>query len=79
MTNPMDYKGRHRKYVPGTSEYAVYYYGDLVERNGISYVCSVPQTFGYLPEEAESGFMIVGDGVGAGATFGDIDGGTYNA
>jgi hypothetical protein len=79
MTNPMDYKGRHRKYVPGTSEYVVYYYGDLVERNGVSYVCAVPQTSGYLPEEAESGFMIVGDGVGAGATFGDIDGGTYNA
>ena len=74
----MDYKGRHRKYIEGTSDYVVCYYGDVVERNGISYVCAVPQTFGYLPEEAQSGFVVVGDGVGAGVTLGDIDGGTYS-
>ena len=83
MTNPMDYSGRHRKYIRGTSEYETYYYGDVVERNGVSYVCAVPQTFGYLPEEAESGFSVLGDGVGGtgaiGITLDEINGGTYNA
>lgn len=78
MSNPMDYRGIHRKYIEGTSDYTVYYYGDVVERNGVTYVCNVLQTFGYLPEEPQSGFAVVGDGVGAGVTLGDIDGGTYN-
>lgn len=75
MSNPMNYRGRHRKYVEGTSNYVVYYYGDVVERNGISYVCSVEKTQGYLPEEPNSGFTPIGDQLGA--TADGVDGGNY--
>jgi hypothetical protein len=75
----MNYRGKHRKYVEGSSEYAVYVYGDVVERDGISYVCNVDSTFGYIPEDTNSGFVVLGDGVGAtGGVVGDIDGGLYS-
>jgi hypothetical protein len=69
----MNYRGTHRKYVEGSSEYAVYYYGDVVHRNGTSYVCSVESTKGYLPEQEESGFVALGDGFGGSP----LDGGSY--
>lgn len=75
MSNPMDYRGKHRKYMAGCSEYEVYNYGDVIERNGISYVCNVEVTRGYLPEEQNSGFVPLGDILGATAT--QVDGGTY--
>lgn len=71
----MNYRGKHRKYVEGSSEYAVYRYGDVVERGGVSYVCNVESTRGYLPEESNSGFAPIGDGLGA--TGANIDGGSY--
>lgn len=52
-----NYRGNHRKYVEGTSEYAVYSYGDIVYRGGIYYVCDVPTSYGKLPNETESGFL----------------------
>ena len=60
----MNYRGTHRKYVEGTSTYTVYVYGDVVERNGVSYVCNVEKTSGYIPEDIGSGFLVLGDGVG---------------
>jgi hypothetical protein len=78
MSNPMNYRGQHRKYVEGTSQYEVYYYGDVVQRNSVSYVCKVESTKGYIPEEADSGFVVLGDGVGITSGLGiDIDGGSY--
>ena len=71
----MNYKGTHRKYVEGTSTYTVYVYGDVVERNGVSYVCNVEKTSGYMPEDANSGFLALGDGVGL---ISPIDGGSYS-
>ena len=73
----MNYKGRHQKYQTGTSNYDVY--GDVVERNGVSYVCNVDRTYGYIPEEPNSGFVVIGDGVGfTGAEqIPEINGGTY--
>jgi hypothetical protein len=71
----MNYRGSHRKYVRGTSQYEVYVYGDVVERNGVSYVCNVESTKGYLPEESNSGFIPIGDGLGA--TGAQVDGGSY--
>lgn len=73
----MNYRGKHRKYVEGTSEYTVYLYGDVVERNGVSYVCSVEKTSGYTPEDANSGFSVLGDGVGVTGDVQNVDGGTY--
>ena len=70
----MNYLGKHRKYVEGTSTYTVYVYGDVVERNGVSYVCNVETTSGYIPEDANSGFLILGDGIGL---TGAVDGGSY--
>lgn len=79
MSNPMDYRGRHRKYMEGSSQYEVYYYGDVVERNGVSYVCNVESTQGYIPEEPNSGFVALGDGVGlTSGIVNDIDGGSYS-
>jgi hypothetical protein len=54
-----NYRGKHRKYVAGTSEYAVYKYGDIVSRNGIFYICDAETTFGFLPEEEDSGFVVI--------------------
>ena len=71
----MNYLGKHRKYVEGTSTYTVYVYGDVVERNGVSYVCTVKTTSGYIPEDANSGFLVLGDGIGL---TGGIDGGSYS-
>ena len=71
----MNYRGAHRKYVEGTSTYTVYVYGDVVERNGVSYVCNVETTSGYIPEDANSGFLVLGDGIGL---TGGIDGGSYS-
>jgi len=71
----MNYRGKHRKYVEGTSEYTVYVYGDVVERNGISYVCNVETTKGYIPEDTNSGFVVLGDGIG---TQDQVDGGSYS-
>lgn len=62
----MNYRGKHRKYSSGSSEYAVYSYGDVVERNGVSYVCSVENTSGYIPEDTNSGFILLGGGTGGG-------------
>jgi len=59
MANPMDYKGEHRKYVEGSSDYVVYLYGDVVKKNGKYYVCKVVQTSGYSPEEEGSGFEVL--------------------
>jgi len=67
------YRGRHRKYIEGTSEYTVYVYGDVVERNGITYVCTAETTRGLLPEESGSGFTVIGDGLGDDS----VDGGSY--
>lgn len=72
----MTYRGTHRKYKEGSSEYEVYSFGDIVIRNGVSYVCNVPTTTGYIPEDAQSGFLVLGDGLG-GETVGFIDGGSY--
>lgn len=79
MSNPMDYRGKYRKFVEGTSNYVVYYYGDVVERNGVSYVCNLKSTQGYAPEEPNSGFVIIGDGVGGGTAAPSdlLDGGSY--
>lgn len=55
----MNYRGFHRKYAEGTSQYAVYVYGDVVKRDGKFYVCGITQTSGYLPEEAVSGFDLL--------------------
>lgn len=65
MAAHMQYRGNHRKYIEGTSQYTEYHYGDVVRRNGVSYVCTVPRTLGYLPEESQSGFVVIGDGVGS--------------
>lgn len=64
----MNYRGKHRKYLSGSSEYAVYSYGDVVERNGVSYVCSVENTSGYIPEDTNSGFILLGGGTGGSGT-----------
>lgn len=71
----MNYKGKHRKYIEGTSEYAVYVFGDVVERNSISYVCGVTQTSGYIPEDPDSGFIVIGDQLGGVDAV--VDGGSY--
>lgn len=55
----MLYRGFHRKYVEGTSQYAVYVYGDVVKRDGKFYVCGITQTSGYLPEDTASGFDLL--------------------
>lgn len=68
----MNYRGSHRKYVRGTSQYEVYVYGDVVERNGISYICNTEKTSGYIPEDSQSGFIVLGGGTGGGG------GGTVN-
>tara|TARA_B110000503_G_scaffold114972_1_gene172978 strand:- start:598 stop:825 length:228 start_codon:yes stop_codon:yes gene_type:complete len=73
----MHYRGIHRKYVKDTSTYTVYVYGDVVERNGVSYVCNVETTSGYIPEDIGSGFLVLGDGVGLTGEF-DVDGGSYS-
>jgi hypothetical protein len=52
-----NYRGRHRKYVAGTSQFSVYFYGDIVSRNNIYYICDVERTSGFLPEEPQSGFL----------------------
>jgi len=54
-----NYRGKHRKYAAGTSQYAVYKYGDIVSRNGVFYICDVDSTFGKLPEENNSGFVVM--------------------
>ena len=58
----MIYRGDHRKYTFGTSNYEVYNYGDVVKRGGVFYICGVTQTYGYIPEEAASGFVVWNDG-----------------
>jgi hypothetical protein len=63
----MNYRGEHRKYEPGTSVYRVYKYGDIVTRSGVSYICNVETSYGYLPSEEQSGFIVLG---GGGATGG---------
>lgn len=75
-TAGMNFLGQHRKYKEGTSEYAVYHYGDTVERDGRTYVCRVSTTFGYLPEETNSGFELIALSETAGLS-GEIGGGTY--
>lgn len=75
MSNPMNYRGQHRKYAENSSDYVVYYYGDVVERAGISYVCGVERTSGYLPEESSSGFIVLGDQLGGSSA--GVDGGSY--
>ena len=79
-TAGMNYRGLHRKYKEGTSEYEIYLYGDMVERDGKTYVCSVLKTFGYLPGETASGFDLVAfyedPSPNTGLT-GEINGGTY--
>jgi hypothetical protein len=87
-----NYRGKHRKYVRGTSEYENYSYGDVVTRLGVFYVCGVTGSFGYIPEEPASGFLVFSGGASGitgdyvvsfnGATgevvFSMINGGTYN-
>lgn len=58
----MIYRGDHRKYVLGTSNYEIYNYGDVVKRSNIFYICGVSQSYGYIPEEAASGFVVWNDG-----------------
>ena len=36
MTGGMNYKGIHRKYAEGSSEYVTYHYGDVVKREANS-------------------------------------------
>jgi hypothetical protein len=64
----INYLGKHRKYVEGTSTYTVYVRGDIVERNGVSYVCDAKTTSGYIPEDANSGFLVIGGGTAGGGT-----------
>lgn len=59
MPQDMRYRGEYRKYVEGSSTYAVYVYGDAVKRLGKTYVCSVATTEGIEPENANSGFDLV--------------------
>lgn len=87
-----NYRGKHRKYIRGTSEYEIYNYGEIVSRLSVFYVCGVTSSFGYIPEEPESGFVVFFDGVTGitgdyvrtfnGATgdvvFSTVNGGTYN-
>lgn len=61
----MNYRGDHRKYEPNTSVYRVYNYGDVVKRNGVFYICGITTTYGYIPEDANSGFIIYGSGATA--------------
>jgi hypothetical protein len=64
-----NYRGKHRKYVAGSSNYTVYKYGDIVSRNGVFYICDVEETSGKIPEEQGSGFVIMAiSGGGSGAT-----------
>jgi hypothetical protein len=72
----MNYKGFHRKYTEGTSQYAVYVYGDVVKRDGEFYVCGITQTSGYLPEETASGFDLLSYYVDPSPN-NNIDGGQY--
>ena len=58
----MMYRGDHRKYVLGTSNYEIYNYGDVVKRSNIFYICGITQSYGYIPEEAASGFVVWNDG-----------------
>lgn len=55
----MNYRGIYRKYIAGSSNYETYVYGDVVEKDGSSYICGVSKTFGYLPEDPVSGFRIM--------------------
>lgn len=77
LTGWMNFRGQHRKYKEGSSEYAVYVYGDTVEREGKTYVCSVTQTLGYLPEDAGSGFELIAISESIAGLSGEIGGGTY--
>jgi hypothetical protein len=72
----MNYRGLHRKYIEGSSEYTVYVYGDVVKRAGKFYVCSVSQTSGYIPEDANSGFDLLSFYEDPSPN-GPVDGGTY--
>lgn len=72
----MNYRGSHRKYMVGSSEYEVYGRGDVVKRDGKFYVCSVDRTSGYLPEETNSGFDLMSYFVDPSPND-KIDGGTY--
>jgi hypothetical protein len=72
----MNYRGLHRKYIEGSSQYTVYVYGDVVKRNGKFYVCKANQTSGYIPEDANSGFDVLSFYEDPSPN-GPIDGGTY--
>jgi len=67
----MMYRGDHRKYVLGTSNYEIYNYGDVVKRSGVFYVCGITQTYGYIPEEAVSGFVAWGASASSGGSITD--------
>jgi hypothetical protein len=81
MAANMNFRGFHRKYIEGTSKYEVYVYGDVVERNGKTYICTVPRTSGYVPEDAKSGFTLLAfyedPSPNTGGFTGEIGGGTY--
>ena len=59
MTGGMNYRGVHRKYAEGSSEYVTYHYGDVVKRNTKFYVCDTDSTYGYVPEDVGSGFTLM--------------------
>lgn len=73
---PMNYKGIHKKYIQGTSEYVTYHYGDVVKRGDNFYVCGVTFTSGYLPEDSVSGFTLMSFSADPSPNT-QIDGGTY--
>jgi hypothetical protein len=76
MTGGMAYRGDHRKYAPGSSAYEIYYYGDVVGRDGKFWVCGVTQSYGYLPSESASGFTLMSLSVDPSPNPTFIDGGT---
>ena len=59
MTGGVVYRGLHRKYAEGSSEYVVYHYGDVVKRDTKFYVCDTETTSGYIPEDIGSGFTLM--------------------
>lgn len=72
----MNYRGNHRKYEPGSSQYRIYGYGDVVTRDGKFWICGVTQSYGYLPSESDSGFTLMSLTIDPSPNPSYIDGGT---
>jgi len=72
----MNYRGKYRKYIIGSSEYEIYKRGDVINRDGKFYICSFDETFGNLPENVNSGFDLMSYFIDPSPND-KIDGGTY--